>query len=380
MALTDSVLNLAYSLLDNGLIPDFLLRPIARFLSRQRLRQIDKRSFEANHAAKIEFIHHLRTRADIAICTKEANQQHYQIPTKFILSCLGPHAKYSACLYPTGKETLAQAELLMLESYCHKAKLGGGLDVLDLGCGWGSLALYLAQKYPTSRITALSNSSSQKTYIENKATERGLTNLEVITADVNTFDFEGKKYFDRILSIEMFEHMKNYEALLCKISSWLRPHPPPNPNPNSPNTPNSTPDSPKAMFVHRDKPYHFEEDGGWMGRTFFSGGTMPSHDLLLYFQKDLTHLQSWYLNGKHYTRTLEDWLARQDMNAREGMGELVRAYAQGEQGGGEGRKVFYRFRVFYIACSEFFGLNGGEEWGIGHYLFKAKDHRSSSSR
>ncbi|EJF65457.1 S-adenosyl-L-methionine-dependent methyltransferase [Dichomitus squalens] len=359
-ALTDNILEVAYRLLDKGLVPDFVLRPAIRALCRQRLREIDHGSFEANYAAKMQWIESVRARSKIADLTEKANEQHYEVSTEFMLSCMGPCAKYSCCLYPTGKETLAEAEVLMLESYCEKAQLRDGLDILDLGCGWGSLSLYLAQKYPKSRIVGLSNSSTQKIHIDKTAEARGLTNLEIITADVNAFDFNGSRHFDRILSIEMFEHMKNYKMLMAKVASWLRP------------------DGPEDalffvhIFCHRTTPYHFEEGDGWMAQTFFSGGTMPSHDLLLYFQDDLTHVRSWFINGKHYSQTSEHWLKAQDANAKAGLAELEKdAVAKGLDKE-EGRKAFYRFRVFYIAVAEFFGLHGGNEWGVGHYLFKRK--------
>ncbi|RDX47884.1 S-adenosyl-L-methionine-dependent methyltransferase [Lentinus brumalis] len=359
-SLTDSVLEVGYGLLDKGLVPDFIIRPTIRALCRQRLREIDAGSFEANYKAKMDWIEGVRARSKIADLTEKANEQHYEVSTQFMLSCLGPCAKYSCCLYPTGKETLEQAEVLMLESYCEKAQLKDGLDILDLGCGWGSLSLYLAQKYPKSRIVGLSNSSTQKLHIDSTAKARGLTNLEIITADVNAFEFEGSRYFDRILSIEMFEHMKNYKLLMAKVASWLRP--------------NSAEESLffVHIFCHKTTPYHFVEDDGWMSKTFFSGGTMMSHDLLLYFQDDLTHVRSWYVSGKHYSRTCEDWLKIQDANAELGLAELEKdAVAKGLDKE-EGRKAFYRFRVFYMACSELFALNGGQEWGVGHYLFKRK--------
>ncbi|KZT21388.1 S-adenosyl-L-methionine-dependent methyltransferase [Neolentinus lepideus HHB14362 ss-1] len=359
----DSVLEAGYKLLDRGLIPDFVLRPVICALCRQRLREIDHGSFEANHAAKMKWIEQVKARDTIADLTEKANEQHYEVSTSFILSCLGPYAKYSSCLYPTGKETLEEAEVLMLESYCEKAQVKDGQDVLDLGCGWGSLSLYLAEKYPNSRIVGLSNSSTQKLHIDSTAKSRGLSNLEIITADVNTFDFDGSRHFDRILSIEMFEHMKNYASLLRKVSTWLR------------SAEHGATEEALLfvhIFCHKTTPYHFEEGDGWMAQTFFSGGTMPSHDLLLYFQSDLTLLRSWYLSGKHYSHTLEDWLVRQDRNAKSGLAELEKdAVAKGFSKE-DARATFNRFRVFYIACSEFFGLNGGQEWGVGHYLFKRK--------
>ncbi|KAJ8488884.1 hypothetical protein ONZ45_g13781 [Pleurotus djamor] len=344
----DSILEAGYSLLDRGLVPDFVLRRAIRALLQQRLREIDQGSFEANHAAKMEWIEQVRARDTIADVTEKANEQHYEVSTEFILSCLGPYAKYSSCLYPTGKETLAEAEVLMLESYCEKAQLKDGLDILDLGCGWGSLSLFLAK--------------TQKVHIDSIAKERGFNNLEIITGDVNSFEFPPDKRFDRILSIEMFEHMKNYQALFKKVSTWLQPH--------------GDSNDESLLFIHifchRTTPYHFEEGDGWMAKNFFSGGTMPSHDLFLYFQSDLTLIRSWYLPGTHYSRSLEDWLKLQDKNGKEGLKTLQDdAVSKGKQAS-DGAAAFYRFRVFYMACSELFNTNNGQEWGVGHYLFKAK--------
>ncbi|KAJ6494955.1 S-adenosyl-L-methionine-dependent methyltransferase [Mycena vulgaris] len=376
----DALLNIGYRWLDRGLVPDFVLRRVIRALLRQRLREIDQGTFEANHAAKMKWIEDVRARVQIAELTDKANEQHYEVSTKFILSTLGPCAKYSSCLYPTGRETLAEAEVLMLESYCEKAQIKDGQDVLDLGCGWGSLSLFLAQKYPKSRVTGLSNSTTQKAHIDATAKARGITNLEIITADVNTFDFAGSKYFDRILSIEMFEHMKNYQVLLAKVSTWLRPAA----------KDAKTLDAEEALlfihiFCHRTTPYHFAEDDGWMAQNFFSGGTMPSHDLLLYFQSDLTLVRSWYLPGTHYSRTLEDWLKLQDSNAKAGLKELREDAVAKGRSADEATATFHRqesllsspFRVFYMACSELFYMDRGQQWGVGHYLFKPKAASSS---
>ncbi|KAL5528660.1 hypothetical protein ACEPAF_7796 [Sanghuangporus sanghuang] len=367
---------LAYDAVDKGLIPDFLLRIAVRALCRKRLRDIDLGSFSANQEAKQAFVGDLRARKAIAEQSDRANTQHYEVSTKFILSCLGPRAKYSSCLYSTGKETLAEAEELMLASYCEKTRLKDGQDVLDLGCGWGSLTLYLAEKYPNSLVVGLSNSNTQKAHILGVAKEKGLGNVEVITADVNTFDFTDGRTFDRILSIEMFEHMKNYEALLRKISAWLRPRESSLvKEENGKEKDDAEEDSLLFVhiFCHKTTPYHFENDDGWMAQMFFSGGTMPSHDLLLYFQSDVTLVKTWFLDGKHYSRTLEAWLRQQDAHSKKGLAELEQdAKAKGLDPA-EGRKAFYRFRLFYIACAEFFGLNGGEEWGVGHYLFKRKN-------
>ncbi|TFY54361.1 hypothetical protein EVJ58_g8910 [Rhodofomes roseus] len=321
----ERILRVGYALLDKGLVHDILIRLAIRWLCSQRLREIDHGSFEANHSAKMRWIEEVRARDSIADLTKKANEQHYEVPTNFILSCLGPYAKYSSCLYPTGKESLEEAEVLMLESYCVKAQLEDGMELLDLGCGWGSLALYLAQKYPGSKITGLSNSRTQKEYIESAARDSGKI-FQIVTADINDFDFSEGNQFDRILSIEMFEHMKNYKTLLSKITSWMRPE--------------------GLLFVHifchRSMPYHFAGDDGWMATHFFSGGTMPSHDLLLYFQDDVTLLRSWYVNGRHYARTCEDWLVRQDANAATAIRYLERDASEKGVGAEEGRKVFYR--------------------------------------
>ncbi|KAI0085058.1 S-adenosyl-L-methionine-dependent methyltransferase [Irpex rosettiformis] len=363
-SLTDLFLRLGYTLLDKGVIPDFILRPAIRQLCRQRIKDIDNGDFEANHAAKMQWIEQVKARAKIADVPHKANEQHYEVSTKFMLSCLGKYAKYSCCLYPTKTETLDEAEILMMESYCVKAQLRDGLDILDLGCGWGSLSLYLAQKYPKSRITALSNSSTQKTHIDSTAKSKGLTNLTVITGDVNVFEFDASTKFDRAISIEMFEHMKNYKLLMSKIALWLRPK----------GDSKTSEDSLCFihLFCHRTQPYHFTEGGGWMSDMFFSGGTMPSHDLLLYFQDDLTLLSSWYLSGTHYSLTARDWLSRQDANAAQGISELEAGAEKQGLGREHGRVMWNRFRVFYLTVEEFFGLNGGQEWGVGHYLFKLK--------
>ncbi|EJD02755.1 S-adenosyl-L-methionine-dependent methyltransferase [Fomitiporia mediterranea MF3/22] len=367
----------AYDAVDRGLIPDFLLRIAIQTLLRHRLRMIDHGSFSANQAAKQAFVEDLCKRPAIAEQTDRANAQHYEVSTKFILSCLGPRAKYSSCLYPTGKESLAEAEELILASYSDKARLKDGQDVLDLGCGWGSLTLYLAERYPSSRIVGLSNSNTQREHILGIAKEKGLENVEIITADVNTFDFTDGRTFDRILSIEMFEHMKNYKELLQKISRWMRPKAPSKLDSDiKDNNTNGAEDDESLLFVHyfchKTNPYHFEEDDGWMAQTFFSGGTMMSSDLLLYFQSDVTLVRNWFLNGKHYSRSLEAWLRLQDANAKSGIAELEQdAKAKGLDPA-EGRKAFHRFRLFYMACSELFGFNDGEEWGVAHYLFKRK--------
>ncbi|KAI0044222.1 S-adenosyl-L-methionine-dependent methyltransferase [Auriscalpium vulgare] len=363
-SVTGALLQRGYDLLDKGLIPDFILRIVIRALCRQRLRETDHGSVQANFDAKMKWIEDSRRRESIADVPQKANEQHYEVSTEFITSCLGPMAKYSSCLYPTGKESLADAERLMMEMYCQKAKLQNGQYVLDLGCGWGSLSLYLAKKYPQSRIVGLSNSSTQKAFIDAEAKIRGLSNVKIITADVNTFDFDADcERFDRVLSIEMFEHMKNYELLLRKISTWMKP--------------SKAEDSDPALlfvhiFCHKTVTYDFEESDGWMAQTFFSGGTMPSLDLFAYFQKDLTLVHSSYLPGTHYSRTLLAWLKLQDTRGSAGIADLEQDAEKKGLPREEGRKAWYRFRVFYIACAELFGMDHGQEWGVGHYVFQQK--------
>ncbi|KDE03334.1 hypothetical protein MVLG_06177 [Microbotryum lychnidis-dioicae p1A1 Lamole] len=371
----DALTNLGYDALDRGVLPDAIVRRAIRYLCRQRLQEIKATNMEASVEAKWAYIQGLKQN-QVAIETEKANEQHYEVSTEFIQSCLGPNMKYSCCLYPTGKETLEKAEELMLESYCNKAKLEDGMEILDLGCGWGSLSLFLAKKYPNSTITALSNSATQKVHIDSQAALRGLNNLTVFTGDLKVFnDFAGTRSFDRILSIEMFEHMKNYEQLLKKVSSWLKP--------------NAEAKTGEALlfvhiFCHRDTPYHFEENDGWMSKNFFSGGTMPSFDLFTHFQTDLTLERSWWINGKHYGRTCEDWLKLQDSHRSKWfnsssprLDELVTGpaakSASKQERSTEGSKSFYRFRVFFLACAEFFALDDGESWGVGHYLFKKRD-------
>lgn len=353
-------MNQVYELLDRGYLPDVVLRRAIRLLNAQRIRSLAKPEddFGRHVAFKKEYIRSLKTR-EIAIEQDKANEQHYEVDTGFMLSCLGKRAKYSCCLYETGRETLDQAEEAMLNSYCEKAGLKDGQDVLDLGCGWGSLSLYLAERYPNSRIRALSNSRTQKIHIDSITATRGFTNLEVHTGDVKTYTFP-ESSFDRILSIEMFEHMKNYSLLFRKVASWLK-------------------DGGESRlfihtFCHRTTPYHFQEDDGWMAQNFFSGGTMPCFDLFQHFQQHVTLEDTWWINGNHYAKTCEHWLKTQDANQRKFDSVKLLRKDAAKKGSAEieGEKTFYRFRTFFSACAEFFATNGGNEWGVGHYLFSKK--------
>jgi cyclopropane-fatty-acyl-phospholipid synthase len=261
---------------------------------------------------------------------------------------LGPHLKYSSCYWPSGVATLGEAEAAMLALTAERAGLADGQDVLDLGCGWGALSLWAAARYPASRIVAVSNSASQRAYIEGEARARGLANLVVRTADVRALELPVAS-FDRVVSVEMFEHMRNYAALLARIATWLRPD--------------------GALFVHvfahRQYAYPFEDAGtsDWMAREFFTGGIMPSAQLLHYFQDDLRIVDEWHLAGTHYAKTAECWYENLMARERDVMTVLTAAY------GADARRRFQRWRVFFLACAELFGYREGTEWLVAHYRF-----------
>ena len=340
----DGVLGLA----ERGLVPDALLRAGIRKMCAARLR--DEHADDPDAAARrnAALIAELR-QSPVAIHTDAANRQHYELPPAFFTRCLGPRLKYSGCYYPTGKETLAQAEEAMLALYCERAALADGQEILELGCGWGSLTLWMAEHYPNSKITAVSNSRPQREFIEARCRELGFQNVTVITCDVNQLELEASQ-FDRCVSIEMFEHMRNYATVLGRIGGWLRPggklfvH----------------------IFCHRTLLYPFETagDDNWMGRHFFTGGLMPSADTLLWFQKHLRIEQRWLVDGTHYQRTSDHWLAEQDKHRDLVMPVLKEAY--GEAAG----LWFQRWRMFWMACAELFGYNKGQDWMVGHYRFR----------
>lgn len=335
-------------LCERGLIPDALARLGMRRLIAQRLVDEASNDGEVRSERFNHFINELRS-SPIAINTDDANEQHYEVPAAFFHGHLGSHLKYSCCLYPRGDESLDQAEALMLELYAERAGLQDGMRILDLGCGWGSLSLWLAQRYPNAQIVGLSNSHGQREFILNQAKARGLNNLRIYTGSIVEFEMPVEEApFDRALSIEMFEHMKNYGALLAKLRPWLK-------------------DDGRLfvhIFIHKLLAYHFEDKNrdDWMTRYFFSGGTMPSEHLLYHFQQDFSVVQHWWVSGQHYEKTANQWLEKLDSRRSELMPVLKECY------GDDAAIWFQRWRMFYMAVAEMFGYAEGNEWGVGHYL------------
>ncbi len=331
-------------------LPDWLIRLGIRGLLRQRLAEEKAGDPQAASERKSELIAALR-QSPIAIETEAANAQHYEVPSAFYRYALGPHFKYSGCWWDDQTKTLEDAEAAMLARYVERGEFANGQQILELGCGWGSLTLYLAKQFPDSQVTGVSNSHSQREFIEQQASERGLTNLRIITCDVNELTLDSQ--YDRIVSVEMFEHMRNYQRLLDKVGSWLR-------------------DDGKLLvhiFCHQTLLYPFETEGddNWMGQYFFTGGVMPSVDTLLHFQDALQIDKYWLVSGTHYQRTAEAWLANTDKHAEE-----ITTLFESVYGAGQGQLWLQRWRMFFMACAELFGYRGGNEWLVGHYLFNKR--------
>ena len=334
-------------LVERGWVPDGLVRFGIRHLLQGRLKEEDGGVEDVR-----ERMHALMASMDaspVALATDVANEQHYELPAGFFETVLGPHLKYSCGLWPDGVDTLADAEAAMLRLTCERAGLEDGQAILELGCGWGSLSLWMAEHYPGSTVTAVSNSQSQRAFIEGRRHARGLTNLTVITADMN--DFDTSERFDRVVSVEMFEHMRNWSELMRRIHGWLRPggqlffH----------------------VFCHRELAYVFQTSGpnDWMGRHFFTDGLMPADTLPLYCQKSLQLRRHWRVDGRHYEATCNAWLQRMDDNRASIDPVFADTY-----GNDQVERWVNRWRVFFMACAELFGYRGGNEWFVSHYLME----------
>ena len=328
--------------LQDAPFPDFITRPAIALLVASA-----RKSYASSPEDEAHFAREMAARP-VAEHTDAANQQHYELPAHFFQLCLGPHRKYSSCFYDTATSTLGEAEASALQMTCEHADLANGQAILELGCGWGSLSLWMAQYYPASTITAVSNSRSQKAFIDAEAAARGLTNLTVVTADMNVFDID--RTFDRIVSVEMFEHMANWRALLTRARTWLKPD--------------------GRMFLHVfshiDAPYRFEvsDDADFIAQHFFTGGVMPSHNLIRQYADLFEVEQDWRWSGTHYQRTADDWLVNFDANVDEIRELMTSVY------GSDQALWMRRWRRFFMATAGLFGDSDGSVWGVSHYRLK----------
>jgi len=335
----------AIELAERGFLPDSLIRWGIRELDKKRLRMEDLGDREKQGQALERFVEELRN-SPVAVQVHKPKEQHYELPPAFFEKVLGKRMKYSSCYWPQGVDSLDQAEEAMLELTCERAQLEDGMEILELGSGWGSLSRWMAEKYPNSRVVTVSNSRPQGEFIKARCAALKLNNVEVISADMN--DFHIDQTFHRVVSVEMFEHMRNWEKLLARIATWLKPggklflH----------------------IFTHRKFTYLFEDEGdeNWLGRYFFTAGLMASHDLLFSFQKDLTVEDHWRLNGMHYKETADAWLSNLDSRRDQILPIVAETYGQDQA-----VRWFQRWRIFFLACSELWGYGNGEEWLVSHY-------------
>jgi cyclopropane-fatty-acyl-phospholipid synthase len=339
------IMKAALEMAERGWLPDSLIRYGIRRLNRKRLSTVRHTDEADIERAAQRFVEKMQ-RSPIAVETRSANEQHYELPPAFFQRVLGRHLKYSSGFWPTDTQTLDQAEARMLDLTCRRAQIEDGHSILELGCGWGSLSLRLAKNYSKSRIVSVSNSRLQKDFIDGRIAQEGLSNLKVVTEDMNTFD-PGVR-FDRVVSVEMFEHMRNWPRLLERIHGWLLAqgklflH----------------------VFSHRDYVYEYEVNGddNWMGRHFFTGGIMPSDGLIFHMQDRFKVERHWRVNGNHYRQTAEAWLQNLDANRDEILEIMRRAY--GRQ---NAERWLQRWRIFFMACAELFGFRNGKEWMVSQY-------------
>ena len=339
--------NRAIGWVEQGLVPDRVVRAGIRRLLQQRLQEINAVDC-ADAGDRLNDFVSMMNDSPVAPIPEKANEQHYELPAAFFTEVLGQRRKYSSCYWGPDDRSIEQAEDSALRITCERAGIADGMRVLELGCGWGALTLWIAGHYTDVQITAVSNSNGQREYIEAEAARQGLDNVRVITADMN--DFAIDEEFDRVVSLEMFEHMRNYRELFARVHGWLRPggrffmH----------------------IFCHRLVPYEFvdRDASDWMSRYFFSGGIMPSDALPLRFQQHLQLRQQWRWDGRHYEKTLNAWLARMDERKARVMPILEQTY------GADADIWWVRWRLFFMACAELFGYHDGQEWWVSHYLFE----------
>jgi cyclopropane-fatty-acyl-phospholipid synthase len=349
-------------------LPDPVIRYGMRRMLRDRLEQ-ERSLAGGKYEEALDRFADRQRQSVVTIETHRANEQHYEVPAKFFELVLGSRLKYSCGLWgeaadggvpakASENDLLDASEEAMLRLTCQRAGIENGMRILELGCGWGSLSLWLAEHFPDCQIISLSNSSSQKRYIDEKCERHGFRNVNVITADVGTFDTD--KVFDRVVSVEMFEHVRNHENLLSRISRWL------------------VPDGRLFVhiFCHRNLAYTFETEGeeNWMGRHFFSGGIMPAEDLFLRYQKDLTVQDKWWISGLHYAKTCEAWLSRLDDQMPAVKHALTNPSSEDCSD-----VIVQRWRMFFMACAELFKFEHGEQWGVGHYSFSVNEKHGRST-
>jgi len=342
------MIKLLIKLAEKGLLPDAFIRLGISRLCGQRLVEAKAAGAKAMEEKHQEWINLLKE-SPVALVPEKANEQHYEVPPRLFELVLGSNLKYSSGYWPQGTSSLDQSEVKMLKLTSERAYLSDGQQILELGCGWGSLTFYMAQNFPNSKITAVSNSNDQRKFIEKKCEKLQLKNIEVITADMNDFTID--KEFDRVVSIEMFEHMRNYDELLRRVSGWLKKD--------------------GKLFVHifsHEKiayPFEDEGQGDWMAREFFSGGQMPSHKLLTCFSSRMKIEKDWRVDGTHYEKTSLAWLNKMDRNKAEVLDLFEKTY-----GKNEASIWLQRWRIFFMSCEVLFGFNNGSEWGVSHYLFE----------